>query len=156
MRFAFVVPATVLCGLSALFNASVASTADSSRQAEVSARGAEVMPFDLNATTHLFTKTSNGGVQQVVARNPKNRTQIKLIREHLHDIADQFGKRNFSAPTHIHGTEMPGLAQLKKAKPGEISIHYKDLSNGGEVQYSTANVSLVSALHRWFDAQLSD
>ncbi len=114
------------------------------------------MPFDLKATTHLFTKTSNGGVQQVVAKNPKNRTQTKLIREHLHDIADQFRNGDFSAPMHIHGMGMSGLAQLKKAKPGEISINYKDLPNGGEVQYSSANVSLVSALHHWFDAQLSD
>src|SRR6476661_8385628 len=42
---------------------------DSARQAEVARRGADVMPFDLKATTHVFTKTADGGVQRVVAQS---------------------------------------------------------------------------------------
>lgn len=156
MRFAFILPATLLCGLSALIGFSAAHAADPNRQAEVSTLGAEVMPFELKATTHLFTKTSDGGVQQVVAKNPKDHTQIKLIREHLQDITDQFAKGDFSAPTHIHGAEMPGLTELQNAAESEIGIHYRDLPDGGEVRYSTSNPSLVTALHRWFNAQLTD
>ncbi|MEO8839564.1 MAG: aspartate carbamoyltransferase [Herbaspirillum sp.] len=156
MRLVFILPVTVFCGLGALINFSVASAAGPSRQAEVSARGAQVMPFDLKETTHLFTKTNDGGIQQVVAKNPQNRMQIKLIREHLQEISNQFGKGDFSAPMQIHGAEMPGLKELKKARPGEILINYKALSDGGEVEYSTSNATLVAALHRWFDAQLSD
>jgi hypothetical protein len=37
-----------------------------------------------------------------------------------------------------------------------IRIDYKDLSDGGEVRYSSSHPPLVAALHRWFDAQLSD
>jgi hypothetical protein len=36
-------------------------------QAKVAARGAEVMPFDLDRTTHVFTKLPDGGVQTVTA-----------------------------------------------------------------------------------------
>ena len=38
-----------------------------SRQAEVAEAGAEVMPFDLDATTHIFTATDSGGTQEVIA-----------------------------------------------------------------------------------------
>jgi hypothetical protein len=51
---------------------------------------------------------------------------------------------------------MPGLAELRKAKPGEITIEYRELSNGAQIAYSTDDPSLIKAVHQWFDAQLSD
>ncbi|KKU61279.1 MAG: Cytochrome c family protein [Candidatus Beckwithbacteria bacterium GW2011_GWB1_47_15] len=36
-----------------------------SRQAEIRATGARVMPFDLSKTTYIFDRTDTGGVQQV-------------------------------------------------------------------------------------------
>lgn len=126
------------------------------RRAEVAARGAEVMPFDLAATGHVFTKNSNGGLQQVLVRNPKDLEQLRLVRSHLREIADRFQQGDFSAPTRIHGVSMPGLEQLKQARPGEIAIHYRELFNGAQIRYATSNPALVPALHQWFDAQLAD
>ena len=40
------------------------------READVSARGKDVMPFSLAATAHIFAKTAEGGTQQVVAKQP--------------------------------------------------------------------------------------
>ena len=51
---------------------------------------------------------------------------------------------------------MPGLAELKRAKPGEITVHYQDLVDGGQIEYSTQKANLIAALHKWIDAQLSD
>ena len=133
-----------------------ALAADAQRQAEVANRGADVMPFDLKATTHIFTKTSTGGTQRVVARNTSDATQTRLVREHLRDIEGEFKKGDFSGPSHIHGEDMPGLAQLKTARPGDILIAYKDVESGAELTYRTKNAKLVSALHAWFDAQVSD
>jgi hypothetical protein len=129
---------------------------DAQRQAEVANRGADVMPFSLKATKHIFTKTADGGVQRVVAKSAADTAQVKLVREHLRDIQTQFMKGNFSGPTHIHGAEMPGLAELEAAKSGQIAIDYRDVSGGAELGYRTTDARLVLALHRWFDAQLSD
>jgi len=134
----------------------VAHAADAQRQAEVAKLGADVMPFSLKATTHIFTKTAEGGAQRVVAKNPAATTQVRLVREHLHDIQAQFLKGDFSGPSHIHGNEMPGMADLKAAMPGQVAIHYKDVDGGAELTYRTADAKLVAALHEWFDAQLSD
>lgn len=49
------------------------------RQGEVAARGAKVMPFDLEQTTHVFQKLDDGGLQKVVAKDPSNKKQIALI-----------------------------------------------------------------------------
>ena len=37
------------------------------RQAEVAERGREVMPFDLERTTHIFKPLPTGGLQQVIS-----------------------------------------------------------------------------------------
>ena len=143
--------------LLALFAAPLAAqAADAQRQAEVAKLGADVMPFSLKATTHVFTKTAAGGTQRVIAKNAADTAQVRLVREHLHDIQTQFLKGDFSGPSHIHGNEMPGLADLKAAKPGQVAIDYKDVDGGAELTYRTADAKLVAALHEWFDAQLSD
>ena len=60
--------------------------ADSHRQAEVARLGADVMPFSLKATTHIFTKTAQGGTQRVVAKKTSDATQVQLVREHLQQV----------------------------------------------------------------------
>jgi hypothetical protein len=60
------------------------------RQEEVAERGAEVMPFDLEKTTHVFEPTQTGGVQKVVADDPSDGEQIALIRAHLREEAGAF------------------------------------------------------------------
>ena len=129
---------------------------DAQRQAEVSERGKDVMPFSLPATTHIFSKTAEGGVQQVIAKKADDTAQVKLVRQHLQEIRAQFLKGDFSGPSHIHGKDMPGLPELSDATPGQVDIAYKDVQGGAELTYKTANASLVVALHKWFDAQLSD
>lgn len=130
--------------------------AETQRQAEVARLGADVMPFSLSATTHIFTKTADGGTQRVVAENANDVKQVALVRTHLHDIQAAFLKGDFSGPSHIHGEDMPGLTQLRAAKPGQVAIAYKDVKGGAELRYRTPDAKLVSALHAWFDAQLSD
>jgi hypothetical protein len=130
--------------------------AEMQRQAEVSRLGKDVMPFTLAATTHIFAKSGTGGTQQVVAKAAGDAAQVKLIRQHLQDIQAQFLQGDFSGPTHIHGQAMPGLAELKAAKPGQIAIEYRDIKDGAELTYKTTDAKLVAALHHWFDAQLSD
>ena len=114
------------------------------------------MPFSLKATTHIFTKTAEGGIQRVVAKNAADKGQAKLVRTHLQEIKQQFLNGDFSGPSHIHGNDMPGLDELRSAKPGQIAIDYRNIDGGGELVYRTSDPVMVAALHKWFDAQLSD
>jgi len=139
--------------------ASVLSTSHAAglpRQAEVARRGADVMPFDLKTTTHIFSKTDKGGTQRVVVKDARDSVQTRLVREHLHEIRQQFQNGDFSGPTHVHGACMPGLSELKLSKPGAIAVDYREVHGGAELNYRTNDPTLVAALHRWFDAQLSD
>jgi hypothetical protein len=125
------------------------------RQAEVAAKGASVMPFDLERTTHRFAKADTGGVQTVVADNPADTGQINLIRQHLRKETDRFSQGDYSDPGRIHGDDMPGLAALRDGA-ARITVTYRDDPAGGQITYTTTDPALVTALHAWFDAQVSD
>jgi hypothetical protein len=133
-----------------------AQAVDPQRQADVARRGAQVMPFDLSATKHVFTKTADGGVQRVIANDATDDAQIRLIRAHLKKLQSQFRRGDFSDPAKIHGRDMPGLARLAAAKPGELTVDYKEIRRGAELIYRSRNPQLVAAIGAWFDAQLSD
>jgi hypothetical protein len=148
-----VTAAALLAGCSA--NPGTPTPASPSRQAEVAERGASVMPFDLDRTTHQFTKTDTGGVQTVVADDPQDAAQVTLIRQHLTDEVDRFRRGDFTDPAAIHGDEMPGLEALR-AHGGRIAIDYESTDDGGRVTYTTEDAELRDALHHWFDAQVSD
>jgi hypothetical protein len=74
----------------------------------------------------------------------------------LQEIKQQFLKGDFSGPSHIHGQHMPGSDELRSAKPTKIAIDYRDVDGGAELLYRTSDPAMIAALHKWFDAQLSD
>lgn len=125
-----------------------------SHQAEVAIRGAEVMPFDLERSTHIFEKIENGGRQQVIS-DDGDREQIQLIQSHLQTISMQFSQGNFHDPQMIHGENMAGLHELMMGAD-RMDIEYTPLDNGGQILYVSTDPELIEALHQWFDAQVSD
>jgi hypothetical protein len=129
--------------------------ADATRLDAVAERGRHGMPFSLEKTTHVFTQTDTGGVQKVIAKDPKDAEQIRLIREHLRELAGEFARGDFSRPALIHGEAMPGLKEMKAAA-GRIRYDYRDLPDGGQVDYVSQDPALIGAIHRYFDAQLRD
>ena len=143
----------ILASLGVLYSTGAFETR--SRQEAVAERGAGVMPFDLEKTTHVFEATGSGGVEKVTADDPADNEQIFLIREHLREEVSKFGRGDFSDPAAIHGEDMPGLKELE-AGSERIDLRYAELPNGAQIEYTTEAPALVSALHRWFEAQLTD
>jgi hypothetical protein len=125
------------------------------RQGEVAARGAQIMPFDLEQTTHVFQLTNDGALQQVVVKDRANTAQIALIQGHLQEEAARFARGNFSSPAAIHGQDMAGLAALE-ASADKLDVQYTLLPHGGQIRYTTTDPQVRHALHQWIAAQLSD
>ena len=122
--------------------------ADEKRLDEVAERGMHIMPFDLEKTTHVFSKTANGGIQQVITKDKSDSEQIQLIRDHLSEIYEEFRQGDFSNPAHIHGEDMPGLAELKTADSGQIQIEYTELPDGAQINYATKSPKFIKAIHQ--------
>lgn len=133
----------------------VIATSDPSREQLIAERSADVMPFDLAATTHHFEPMPEGGLQTVVADDPADRRQVELIQQHLRDEAAAFARGEFTDPARIHGAEMPGLATLQ-AKSDRLNIAFSPRADGAELRYVTDDPVVLAALHDWFAAQTSD
>lgn len=154
MNFLHKTASTLL--LTALAAAAYAQApASSERLDEVAERGSHVMPFHLEKTRHIFNKTEHGGIQQVIAKDAGDSEQIGLIRKHLADISERFNQGDFSKQRRIHGDDMPGLAELS-SHYRNVRFAYRELPNGAEIEFSAEDPALVDAIHRYFNAQLSD
>jgi len=113
------------------------------------------MPFDLNKTTHIFRMTDSGGVQSVVVKDAQDKDQIALIRQHLRHEAVAFQHGDYADPIALHGKTMPGVSELE-SHHAAIAVSYSDLPFGGALTFTSRNRHLVTAIHRWFGAQLSE
>ncbi len=124
------------------------------RQASVAEAGAEVMPFDLERTTHVFEKRPDGGLQTVVS-DDGDPEQIRLIRAHLAEEGERFSRGDFHDPATLHGHDMPGLHELVMGHD-RMTVSWADVEDGAEIRYTSEDADMVDAIHAWFDAQLRD
>ena len=129
--------------------------ASPARRAEVAERGAQVMPFDLSKTKHVFESLPDGGLQTVTAKQAGDTLQVRLIQEHLQQEAQRFSRGDFDDPMAIHGHEMPGVQQLRQGF-SKLRVEYSARSDGGQIRYATTDSAMVGTLHRWFEAQRMD
>jgi hypothetical protein len=114
-----------------------------------------VMPFEMGKTIHIFKMTELGGVMRVLTRAPDDADQVTLIRRHLRHEAERFKQGDYADPAQLHGADMPGLVELQ-ANPSAVEVSYKALPNGAEIRFKTNDLRILTAIHRWFGAQLSE
>jgi hypothetical protein len=114
-----------------------------------------VMPFDVAKTVHIFTMTESGGVERVIVRDSAYADQVLLIQRHLRKEADRFQRGDYSDPATLHGASMPGLKDLQLGAQ-RVKVSYSDLPDGARITFQTSDPHLLTAIHRWFGAQLSE
>ena len=124
-------------------------------QEHVHGMGQMVMPFDLNKTTHIFRMTDTGGVQSVVVKDAHDKDQIGLVRQHLRHEAQAFQRGDYADPMALHGAAMPGVAELARHHAA-IAVAYSELPLGAALTFTARDRHLVTEIHRWFGAQLSE
>lgn len=134
-----------------------AEAEDAARQAAVEQRGAHVMPFDQDRTTHRFEATAGGGTETVTALDATATDQVTLVEEHLRHEQALFAAGDFSDPVAIHGADMPGVDELATAaRDGSLTVTYEPVPGGARLVYTATSPAVVDAVHRWFDAQVAD
>lgn len=129
----------------------------STQDANFAQREQKVMPFDLDATLHTFEKSDQGGFERVAVKDAEDVRIIALIREHLAKEAKLFARGDFSDPAYLHGADMAGLSTLEDAAAaGSLKVSYSDLPDGAALTFAVEDETVLTALHAWFDAQVSD
>ena len=136
-----------------LFNCS--SVTAQTQQEHVHSMSHSVMPFDMAKTVHIFKMTESRGVQRVIVKDRSYADQVMLIQQHLREEAGRFQHGDYSDPATLHGANMPGLKELQLGAQ-RVKVSYADLPDGAVITFETTDPHLLTAIHRWFGAQLSE
>ena len=132
-----------------------ATPASNDPHAQMNHRGAQVMGFDQDKTTHHFYLYADGGAIDVSVKDAADKTNLDAVRSHLPHIVVMFGEGNFEAPMMVHGTTVPGTPEMKKVKE-TITWKYDETARGGRVNITTANADALKAIHTFLRYQITD
>jgi len=148
--------ALIACLLVLFFAKAQAQESDAGKHTANSTEAHQSLPYAVDRALEGFAKTANGGIMQIIAKSANDSQQIKLMQQYLRQTAEEYQKGDFSSTERFHGTDMPGLAQMKAAKAGGVKYEYKALNNGGQIIFSSEDPQLLNALHAWIDAQVKE
>jgi hypothetical protein len=128
---------TTISVLALLSTLSVPLNARQDHHTSMDKRGAMVMGFDQQQTTHHFLLFTDGGAIDVGVKDGADRKNLEASRSHLPHIAAMFGAGNFEAPMLVHDSKnVPGAKEMAASKD-RIQYRYVETTAGGRVDAST-------------------
>jgi hypothetical protein len=122
---------------------------------QLHARGAKVMGFDQEKTTHHFYLHPDGGAIDIAVNDPADATNREAIQAHLPHIAMLFGNGDFSAPMLIHETKVPGTETMTRLKD-RIAYRFVKTPKGGRLDITTSDPAALAAVHEFLRFQITD
>jgi len=125
------------------------------RSEDVVKRGAHVMGFSHEATTHHFGLFKDGGEIVVHAKDPNDKASVEQIRTHLAHIAKMFSSGNFNAPMLIHATNPPGAATMTRLKE-QIRYEFSETERGAPIRLVTISLGTTDTVHAFLLFQIVD
>ena len=119
-------------------------------------RGAMVMGFDQDKTTHHFLLYEDGGAIDISVKDTTDAKNRDAIRAHLPHIAAMFGTGDFNAPMTVHDSRnVPGTATMAELKD-KIAYRYVETARGGRVEIVTRDKNALAAVHQFLTFQIRD
>jgi hypothetical protein len=118
--------------------------AHDSAHAAMQRRGAEVMGVEQETSVHVFEALPNGGVIEL-QRASDDTAGARVIRAHLRAIAQAFSSGDFSSPSYIHMSSVPG-ARVMSDRRNVIRYDYRALPRGAALRISTSDAVARKAI----------
>jgi len=113
------------------------------------------MGFSQTETTHHFILTPAGGIIQVTANDPGDRTSIEQVQTHFRHIAKLFSEGDFNIPHFVHNQTPPGVRTMQRLK-GKITYTDERLDNGARLVIATRSSKALAAVHDFLRFQIKD
>ena len=108
-------------------------------------RGAMVMGFDQDKTTHHFLLYEYGGAIYVSVKDTTDAKNRDAIRAHLPHIAAMFGTGDFNAPMTVHDSRnVPGTATMADRGQDRVSVRNRQTARGGRARISRPGTRTLS------------
>ena len=145
----------VLAALALLVSASATAGAGQDHASQ-DGRGAMVMGFDQNRTSHHFLLFADGGAIDISANDPSDAKNRDAIRSHLPHIAMMFGSGNFDAPMLVHNSASVPGAKVMAERKDRLRYQYVETPNGGRVNIVTTDPKALDAVHAFLKYQIDE
>jgi hypothetical protein len=122
---------------------------------DVQVRGAAVMGVDQETSAHVFESSFDGGRVLLERASATDTAEIRRIREHMQEIAAQFGRGDFRAPFLVHAQAVPGTAEMAR-RAAAITYTPVDRPRGAELRIRTQDPVALKAIHEFLAFQRAD
>jgi hypothetical protein len=147
---------TALAAIAIAASAEVLRAGGQDQHAGMDQRGAMVMGFDQQKTTHHFYLYEDGGAIDVSVNDATDTANRDAIRSHLPHMAMMFGQANFEAPMMVHDSKnVPGTAEMARLKD-KLTFKYVETPKGGRVDVITKDAAALEAVHQFLKFQIAD
>lgn len=134
----------------------ILQAAEHSRQdPDLNRRGAHVMGFSQETTTHHFRLTEDGGVIEVKANDPKDMQTRDHIRMHLAHITRSFSEGDFRDPMNVHHELPPGTKEMQRLRK-QIRYDFENRESGGRIIIRASNPEAIEAVHEFLAFQIRE
>lgn len=134
---------------------SIPSLAQHDHTSQMNSRGAHVMGFSQDKTTHHFTLSYDGGTIEVLTNDLTDTATRDEIRTHFHHISHMFAEGDFTDPMLVHAVNVPGTAVMTQQKD---ALHWNvvETPRGAKMLITADNKSALEALYQFLRFQIED
>ena len=144
---------SVLLLFTALANAQVAATPDTDQ--EMNARFSRAVGVSLDKMVLHYYLVKNGGVVELVAKDPADAATIESIQKYLQNQKDLWEKGKENVVTEIHG-KFPEPAVTMKKLRNEITFYMAKTDNGGVLRMFSINDQARVAIQDYLKFEISE
>jgi hypothetical protein len=118
-------------------------------------RGQEAMGVDQYTSVHAFDEMPNGGRIELQRGDATDSVGVRAIREHLRGIALAFRSGDFSTPSYVHMSLVPG-ASVMAGRRNAIHYDYRELPRGAELRITTNDQTARRAIWQFLAYQRNE
>jgi hypothetical protein len=118
-------------------------------------RGEAVMGVDQYTSAHVFEELPDGGRIILERADSTDTASVRIIREHMREIAKLFAAGDFAKPFQVHARVVPGTDVMTRLRD-RIAYEASDRPRGGQVRISSGDSVAVRAIHAFLAFQRMD
>ena len=133
---------------------SLGTASSDSAFAGVQSRGHLAMGVDRYTSLHKFEPLPDGG-RITLQRDVIDTAGVTQIRAHMRQIADAFGRGDFTLPGFVHAREVPEPREMR-ARRSAIRYTTDTVPGGGAVRLLGADSITIRAIHEFVAFQRHD
>lgn len=141
-----------------LFLSAILVTAQSAApnpEQEVDARFSRAMGVSLDKVTVHFYLVKNGGVMELLAKDPGDNSTVEALQKYLQNQKDLWEKGKETAVTDVHLRAPESAATMRRLR-NDITFYAAKMDNGGVLRMFSINDQARTAIQDYMKFEIAE